>query len=169
MDFGIKGRGIETPMPQQLTDLLQRSSLMEHLGGQGVSEQMGTGAGRLHAGSFERAGDKGGDSDGVGESLEWGSQANENASAGAGRTSLFQVTGQCFTDVMGQREFGSAGPFPLNGEFCCIPIDIVQCEGDDFASPNAEPGQQEQDGVIALSLRRLTIAMIQDALDLTGS
>jgi hypothetical protein len=155
-------------MPQQLTDLLQRSSLMEHLGGQGVSEQMGTGAGRLHAGSLERAGNKGGNSDGVGESLEWGSQTNENASAEARRTSLFQVTGQCLTDVMGQRKFGSAGPFPFNGELCCIPIDIVQCEGDDFASPNAEPGQQEQDGVIALSLRRLTITMIQDALDLMG-
>jgi len=141
---------------------------MEHLGGQGVSEQMGTGAGRLHAGSLERASNKGGDSDGVGEPLDWGSQANENASAGAGRTSLFQVKGQCLTDVMGQREFGSTGPFPLNGEFRRIPIDIVQCEGDDFASPNAEPGQQEQDGVITLSLRRLTITLVQDALDLMG-
>ena len=58
-------------MPQQLTDLLQRSSLLEHLGGQGVPEQMGTGARRLHTGSLEGAGNKGGDSDGVGEPLEW--------------------------------------------------------------------------------------------------
>jgi hypothetical protein len=129
---------------------------------------MGTGAGRLHAGSLERASNKGGDSEGVGEPLEWGSQTNENASAVAGRTSLFQVKGQCLTDVMGQRELGSARPFSLNGEFCCIPMDIVQGEGDDFASPNAEAGQQEQDGVIALSLRRSTITMIQDALDLVG-
>jgi hypothetical protein len=112
-------------MTQQLTDFLQRSSLLEHLGGQSVSEQMGTGARRLHAGSLERTGNKGGDSDGVGEPLKWGSQTNENASAVAGRTSLFQVKGQCLTDVMGQWEFGSARPFPLNGDLCCIPIDIV--------------------------------------------
>ena len=155
-------------MPQQLTDLLQRSSLMEHLGGQGVSEQMGTGAGRLHTGFLERAGNKGGDSDGVGEPLKWSSQTNENASAVAGRTSLFQVKGQCFTDVMGQREFGSAGSLSFNGDLCCIPIDIVQGEGDDFASPNAEADQQDQDGVITLPLRRLTITMIQDALHLMG-
>ena len=155
-------------MPQQLTDLLQRSSLMKHLGGQSVSEQMGTGAGRLHTGFLERAGNKGGDSYGVGEPLYWGSQADENASVVAGRTSLFQVKGQCLTDVMGQREFGSTGSLSFNGDLCCIPIDIVQGEGDDFTSPNAEPGQQEQDGMVALSLRRLTITMIQDALHLMG-
>jgi len=129
---------------------------------------MSTGARRFHASFLECAGNEGGDSYGVGESLKWSSQTNENASAVAGRTSLFQVKGQCLTDVMGQRKFGSARPFPLNGEFCYIPIDIVQSEGNDFASPNAEAGQQEQDGVIALSLRRSTITMIQDALDLVG-
>jgi hypothetical protein len=48
----------------------------------------------------------------------------------------------------------------------CAPVDILKHEGRDLVGPQTEPGEQQQDGVVAPSQRRRSIAPGQNLLNL---
>ena len=61
---------------------------------------------------------------------------------------------------MGQRESILTCAFTADEQFSCFPSQIIQGQSDYFTGPQAEPGQQEQDRVIALPLCRLAVTAI---------
>jgi len=69
---------------------------------------------------------------------------------------------------MGQRESLLTCAFPADEQFSCFPSQIIQGQSDSFTGPQAEPGQQEQDRVIALPLCRLAVTAVQQTLDVLG-
>jgi hypothetical protein len=69
---------------------------------------------------------------------------------------------------MGQRESILTCAFAADEQFSCFPIQIIQGQSDYFTGPQAEPGQQEQDGVIALPFGCLAVTAVQQTLDVLG-
>jgi hypothetical protein len=60
--FGVDRRGVRALMPQQFTNLIERATLPEQTGGQGVPKHVGTFMRRLNARMSESAHDERGDS-----------------------------------------------------------------------------------------------------------
>ena len=52
----------------------------------------------------------------------------------------------------------------MDGHLAGFPIDIFQIERNNFSGPQAQSGEQQQDGVISPAQRRLAITTTQDAL-----
>ena len=56
----------------------------------------------------------------------------------------------------------------VDSETPLIPIEIVEAEGGDFMRPDAEPGQQQEDGMIAQGRRGFPVQVDEDPLHLRG-
>jgi hypothetical protein len=69
---------------------------------------------------------------------------------------------------MGQRESILTCACAADEQFSCGPIQIIQGQSDYFTGPQAEPGQHEQDRVIALPWCRLAVTAVQQTFDVLG-
>ena len=146
----------------------KRSPLSKHLSSEGVTEQMGACMRGINARFFKSPGDKGGDGLGIGKTPTRSFQANEDMAAGTSGPVLFEVRGNGLSNIRGQRESSRSISFPSDGDFPCLPMEIIQSEADDLAGPQAQSSEQEENCIITTSLGRSTVTLVQDLLNLVG-
>ena len=75
---------------------------------------------------------------------------------------------QGLTDLRGEWQAIVAGALPPHQEGARFPSQIIEGQGGHCTSPSAEPSQQEQDGIIALSCGWAMVAALQQAVDVLG-
>jgi hypothetical protein len=76
-----------------------------------------------------------------------------------------QICGDSLANIGGQRHLGGPTSFAVNGHLADVPIDIFQVERNDFSGPQAQPGEQHQNCVVAPADGRSPITPTQYALD----
>jgi hypothetical protein len=103
---------------------------------------------------------------GARKTLPWGFGPEENAARSTPWTSPFEVAGQSPADIGGQRESFDARAFAPDQQFSGLPIDVLQVQLDDFAGPQAQSGQEQQHRVIPLPGGTVSVAVVQELLDL---
>jgi hypothetical protein len=81
---------------------------------------------------------------------------------------MAQIQGKSFTYIRRQGKLIPAPSFRSNGDPRIFPIDVFEIQGNDFAGPETESGQQKQNRVIAFSDRSFSIAAIQHSLNAAG-
>ena len=98
-----------------------------------------------------------------------GSNTKKDLPMSAFRASTFQIGYDRLTDIFGQ------GQAPLQACFSrtkrqgsVLPIDVVQSESDHLFGAQSEPGQQQQNGVVAKTFGRAASATVQNLCDLVG-
>ena len=64
-----------------------------------------------------------------------------------------------FTDVCWHRQLRPAPAFTPNGQQAMVPIDVIQIQSYDFAGPQTQSSQHQQNGVIPFSIRSFTLAL----------
>ena len=69
-----------------------------------------------------------------------------------------KIPGQRLAHVRGNRQAVVQLSFPAHQHLADIPMEILQAQGHHLPGPQAQPSQQQQDAVIALSLDGVLIA-----------
>ena len=75
---------------------------------------------------------------------------------------MAQITRDGSCDIRRERQLRPFPTFPAHRDSRVFPIDIFEVESDDFTRPQTKSREQKQDGVIASSHRRASVAMMQD-------
>lgn len=157
------------PVTQELADLGQRRPAAKHLRGQGVTEQMSALAWRIDSSARQRAFDERRDARGIGKAHARCPLTDEETTARTGRPPVLEVIGDRFADLCWQRELGPPASFAVHRKVPTFPIDVVQRQRDDFACPQSEPRQQEEDGIIAPASSAPSITVLENVGHLPGS
>ena len=90
--------------------------------------------------------------------------SKKNTAADTARTTRAQVDCDSFTDVGRQRQLCPSPTLAPNGNPAVVPIDVIQTQRNDLAGPQTQSGEQQQNGVVPLSIRSVTLALIEDPL-----
>ncbi len=151
-------------MTEQLADLIQRRTLPNHVPCQTVPKQMGALACRVHSRPLECTHNQSGNCDRVGKPYPRSPAPNEHSSAGTRRATVAQVERKGFTYIDWQGQLSPAPTFRADGNPCLLPVDVSQVQCDDFASTQAQSGQQEQNRIIASSDGSPSVTAIQHSL-----
>jgi hypothetical protein len=75
--------------------------------------------------------------------------ADEQTAADTAWPTITQITGYGFSNVCWQRQLRPFAAFAAHSNSCVFPINIFLSQPDYFTSSQTEPGEQQQDGVIA--------------------
>ena len=135
-------------MAQHLTNLIERRTLSEHLGGETVAEDVGAFARRIHSRSLNRGPHHDGDHRGMSERSMRCRQSDEHMPALA-TGPIPEMSGQRPANVGGQRQScPTAALARPNGEPRCRPVDVLKLQGADFSCAQAEPREQEKNRII---------------------
>jgi hypothetical protein len=94
--------------------------------------------------------------------------AKENSATGTAWASEPQIACDGFADVGWQRHLGQASTFAMDDEPTIVPIDIVQLHRNNLAGPQTHAGEQQENGVVPLSPRGFSLAMIEELLNGDG-
>jgi hypothetical protein len=78
---------------------------------------------------------------------------------------LAQVASHGFADIGRQRETVVRVSFPPHLEHAGPPVDIIEFQGDHFAGPQSQAGQQENDGKITAGDGGVPLASVDDQFD----
>jgi hypothetical protein len=68
--------------------------------------------------------------------------------------------------ISGERQAVLTATFAMYGQLARFPVNVLQCHMHDFAGPQAEPRQKEQNRLVALPGRALLMAGSQHKLNL---
>ena len=91
--------------------------------------------------------------------------SEKDTTADTAWTARAQVGCHGFTNVGRQRQLRPAPTLAPNGDPTVIPIDVIQAQRNDLAGPQTQSGEQQQNGIVPLSIRSATLAPIEDPLD----
>jgi len=83
-------------------------------------------------------------------------------------TGVVRLTVDRGTYIVGQRQLCRLPALSANGDLARAPVNIVQAQPDNFAGANAEPGEQQQDGMVPPARGRRSIAALQNTLHRGG-
>src|SRR5688572_9331822 len=98
------------------------------------------------------------------ESATWRPGAKENLPAWGRRTCMVQIVDDRRPNILRHRESVAALSRTADAQFTCLPIQIVECQLSHFAAPQAEARKQQQDRIIATTLRSTPIALRKQVL-----
>jgi hypothetical protein len=155
-------------MAEQFADLVEGGVLPEQVGGQRVTEQMRSLPSRIDPSIDQRPPHDAGDGGGVCETTQGSSMAKEDSATGTAWASEAQIACDGFADVGWQRHLGQASTFAMDGDPTIVPIDIVQLQRYNLAGPQTHAGEQQENGVVPLSLCGFLLAMIEKLLNGAG-
>jgi hypothetical protein len=82
-------------------------------------------------------------------------------------TSPPQVGGDRFSNLRWQRHVSPLSAFTAHRQTTLFPIDVIERHGHNFARPQTEPSQQQQDCIIAPAHRRAPITAREHLLHLS--
>src|SRR5262249_24859225 len=148
VDLRINLRGVRRAVAEDLADLVQRRPRTEHPGRQGMPEEVrprevGSQYGYPRRTTNERA-----EGTGVGQTPVRRPGSDEDAPRRAGRAMVAQVAGQGFADIGREWETVVRAPLAPHLQHAGPPVDVLEFQGDHFAGPQSQAGQQENDGLI---------------------
>jgi hypothetical protein len=135
-------------MAQHLTNLIERRTLSEHLGGETVAEDVGAFPWGVYARVLNRATHDHRDDGWIGErGMRWREPHKHVPAVGA--RSFSKMRCHCATYVGGQRQScPTAALSRPDGEPRCRPVDVFQLQRADFSRAEAEPSEQQKNRVI---------------------
>jgi hypothetical protein len=88
---------------------------------------------------------------------------------GGSRPATAHVAGQGLADVDGQREPVGLIGLADHQQHARPPVDVIQRDADDLPGLQAQPCQQQQDGVVPAACRAVAVAGGQQGRDLAGA
>ena len=95
-----------------------------------------------------------------------GRLAHEQAACCAGgRPTVLQIGGDSLTNFVWQRQKIAAVALAGNGDDASGPVHVIKCQTDDFASPQPQPCQEQQDGAVASPNRTETVTALEERAD----
>ena len=94
--------------------------------------------------------------------------ANEHTPCPARRAAVPQIGRQSPPDVFGQGQRLATLPFAGQGHDTLVPVEVVQRQGGRFAGAQAQPRQQQEDGMVPPAGGRAQVAACQNRLHLLG-
>ena len=153
-------------MAQQIANLGQGGSLLEHLSRQAVTEQVGASIGGLNSCSFQCPVHQRTNCEGVGEPDQRRFAPDEYATTGTIRSGLPQIVGHRCAHFDRQGHLCHPLAFAPDCDQAGFPVDIVQPQSHYFAGSQPQLRQHKQNGVVAPANRGIPIAGVQDTLDL---
>src|SRR5438552_3406756 len=98
------------------------------------------------------------------KSATWRPGAKKNLSARGRRTRVAQVVGDRRSHILRQRESVATLSRTADAQFPCLPVQIVERQFGHFAAPQAEAREQQQDRIVATTLRGMQIALCKQVL-----
>ncbi len=153
-------------MAQDLADVLQRGPVAEHPGGEGMAQQVGPLEGRVQLGSCQRTVHEVPDGRGGRESPMRRIQADEDPPGRtAGGPTVAQVVRHGLSDLAGQRQGLASLSLAEHAHGSRMPVEIVERERCRFAAAQPQPGEQQEDGVVAPSGHSAAVTAAEDRLD----
>jgi hypothetical protein len=93
--------------------------------------------------------------------------ANEQTTTRTAGTSPPQVGGDRFSNLRRQRHVSPLSAFTAYRQTTLFPIDVIERHGHNFARPQTEPSQQQQDRIVTPAHRRASIAAREHLLHLS--
>ena len=130
-------------MSQQLSDLCQRCSLPEHLGGEAMSKLMGPLPWRMNPRSCERMSDKGSDRLRAPEACDGRLTTKKYAAVGCFRPHTSEVVGDSLTDIRRKWQLGIAATLSAHSDPSVLPVEVLQMESYDLTRPQTEPCEKQ--------------------------
>ena len=121
---------------------------------------------RVQPRPFQGAPYQGTDGHCTGEALHRSPGAHEQRAAWACGTAMHQVIDQRLAHLPGQGQPIAGRPLAVDADLGPPPVQILQAQGGDLSSTQAQPGQQQQDRIITPAHCRGAITMDQHLLDL---
>ena len=91
--------------------------------------------------------------------------SDEEAPCRAGRAMVAQVAGQGFADIGRERETVVRASLAPHLQHAGPPVDVIEFQGDHFAGPQPQAGQQEDDGMITAGDGGVPLASADDPFD----
>ncbi len=155
-------------MAEQFADLVEGNLLPEQVRGQRVTEQMRSLPSRIDASVYQRPPHDAGNRDGVCKTTHGSSMSKENSATGTAWAAEAQIACDGFADVGWQRHLGQTSAFATDGDPTIVPIDIVQFQRNNLACPQTHAGEQQENGVVPLSLWGFRSRMIEKLLNCAG-
>lgn len=155
-------------MPEHFSDLIKRGAPAEHVHRQTMAQQVRALSCRDHSCFCQGCFDDARNGTPTFEPVDGSLISEEHSTTGASRPIMAQITRNGSCDIRRERQLRPFSTFPAHRDSCVFPIDIFEVESDDFTRPQAKPREQKQDGVIASSHRRASVAMMQNLPYLSG-
>jgi len=149
-------------VPEHFSYLIKRGAPPEHVDRQTMAQQVRAPSGRDHSCFCQGRFDDARNGTPTFEPVDGSLIAEEHSTTGASRPIMAQITRKGSCDIRRERQLRPFSTFPAHGDSRVFPIDIFEVESDDFTRPQAKPREQKQDGVIASSHRRASVAMMQE-------
>jgi hypothetical protein len=93
--------------------------------------------------------------------------AKENSATSTAWAAEAQIKYDSRTDVGWQRHLCQASAFATDRDAAVVPIDIIQVQRNNLAGPQTQSGEQQENGVVPLSLRSVPLIVIEQPLNCT--
>ena len=153
---------------QELSDIPKRGTVAKHLRRQGVPQPVGgTARGPLDPGPCHGTSKNAPNGCRRREATMRSQLADEQSACCAGDWPTVQQTGSdSLTDLAGQWQKIATVVLARNRDDASGPDHVVERQSDDFASPQAQPSQEQQDGVVAPPNRGTAVTTLQERVDL---
>jgi hypothetical protein len=119
----------------------------------------------LQSGSPQRTTSDRAEGTGVGQTPVRRPGSDEDTPCRAGRAMVAQVAGQGFADIGRERETVVRAPLAPHLQHAGPPVDVLEFQGDHFAGPQSQSGQQENDGMITAGDGVIPLAGVDDPFD----
>src|ERR1017187_8088496 len=153
-------------MTKQLANLFQRGPLLEHAGGQAVTEKMGTHPRSRDAGTFQRRPHSKVDRTTREPSCMGRPGAKEYAAAVARGPTPTEVIRDGLRGVGRQRQLRPARPLCRTDRYPRrLPVNVIKIEAKNFSAAQAQSRKQQQHCVVPTPERRTPFALAQHTLD----
>ena len=154
-------------MTEQLADLIEGDLLPEQVRGQRVAEQVCSFPNRIDASTYQRSPHNRRNCDGVCKTTYRSPMAKENSATSTAWSAEAQIQCDSLANVAWQWHLCSASAFATNRDAAIVPIDIIQVQCNNLAGPQTQSGQQQQNGVVPLSIGSVPLTVIEKPLNCT--
>ena len=153
-------------MTKQLANLFQRGPLLEHAGGQAVTEKMGAHPWGRNASTFQRRAHSKEDRTARERSCMGRTGAKEYAAAVARGPTPTEIIRDSLGGVGRQRQLRPARPFCRTDRYPRrIPVNVIKIEAKNLPPAQAQSRKQQQHCVVPTPERRAPLASAQHTLD----
>src|SRR5665213_960858 len=165
IDLRVDASGIGMLVAQHCTNLGQRRALAQHIAGQPMAKLMRAKGGRVDPCSLEAMSNHGSHAACAVEPSNRRLGAQKNTPRRALGPAVAQVRRDRFADIRRKRQLAPAA-LAAHGELPRAPIDVIELQRHHFARSQSEPGQHQQDRIVAPSHRALPIDAGEELLSL---
>src|ERR1039458_2841494 len=146
-DLGIDGRGVETPVPQDVGNLLQGRATLEHPGGRTVTQAVRAMQSARETAASRRLPDDRPDHGGVDGNIQWSTVPDKDGTALGLWPTFAEIIGDGLTRDNRERQYVSALRLAhADRHRSVLPIDVFEVQGRYLTRTQTEIDQAANDG-----------------------